>query len=99
MAIQSLGETGKNVDTKTHSGIGLKQPLEVSLKNLHLKKKKNWSLPIIPTQPKFEGHISRKNHGRKKWARDGENAMGKGSIRKSCFYRAQFPKVALFNTF
>lgn len=54
---------------------------------------------MIPTQPKFEGHISRKNHGRKKWARDGENAMGEGSIRKSCFYRAQFPKVALFNTF
>lgn len=53
---------------------------------------------MIPTQPKFEGHISRKIMAGKN-GHEWENAMGGGSIRKSCFYRAQFPKVALFNTF
>lgn len=98
VAIQSPGEVGKNVDTKTPLRYWTKAASGSETQESALKKK-NWPLPMIPTWPKFEDHISRKKDGRKKWARDGEKAVGEESIRKSCFFRAQFPKVALFNTF
>ncbi|CAN0307076.1 unnamed protein product, partial [Rangifer tarandus platyrhynchus] len=94
VAIQSPGEVGKNVDTKTPLRYWTKAASgsETQESSLKKNKKQNWPLPMIPTRPKFEDHISRKKDGRKKWARDGEKAVGEESIRKSCFFRAQFPK-------
>lgn len=48
-----------------------------------------------PTRPKFEGHTSRKNHGRKKWARDGEKARG-GEHKKKLFLRSTVSKSGSF---